>query len=205
MVSDDVVTTTQMKLVRAMFGLGNVSAHFIGWCYENTAKGWKPHRRNLAVVKEAILDGFIPMNMDRWWKKLKFWLWQDCPWNNIPRRDDFLLHCALCNPDVSPWIIELVLECFPRSASIPLPESNGCYPLHIACVAVSYVPLPFEFPNSRISIEMVAKCFRDAMLLKWNNQLPIHLDRLVTTLQLQSNVHYHHSFRFEGLCQGIII
>jgi hypothetical protein len=143
--------------------------------------------------------------MDRWWKKLKFWLWQDCPWNNIPRRDDFLLHCALFNPDVSPWIIELVLECFPRSASIPLPESNGCYPLHIACVAVSYVPLPFEFPNSRISIEMVAKCFRDAMLLKWNNQLPIHLDRLVTTLQLQSNVHYHHSFRFEGLCQGIII
>jgi hypothetical protein len=143
-VSDDVVTTTQMKLVRAMFGLGNVSGHFIGWCYENTAKGWKPHRRNFAVVKEAILDGFIPMNMDRWWKKLKFWLWQDCPWSNIPRRDDFLLHCALCNPDVSPWIIELLLECFPRSASIPLPGSSGCYPLHIACVTVAYDPLPFQ-------------------------------------------------------------
>ncbi|KAG7369217.1 ankyrin repeat domain protein [Nitzschia inconspicua] len=174
-VSDDVLTTTQMKLVRAMFGLGNVSGHFIGWCYENTVKGWKPHRRNFAVVKEAILDGFVPMNMDKWWRKLKFWLWQDCPWNNIPRRDEFLLHCALCNPEVSPWIIELLLECFPRSASIPLPGSNGCYPLHIACVTISYVPLPFEFPNNRNAIEMVAKCYRDAMLLKWNNQLPIHL------------------------------
>ncbi|KAG7348507.1 ankyrin repeat domain protein [Nitzschia inconspicua] len=174
-VSDDVVTTTQMKLVRSMFGLGNVSGHFIGWCYENTVKGWKPHRRNFAVVKEAILDGFVPMNMDKWWRKLKFWLWRDCPWNNIPRRDEFLLHCALCNPEVSPWIIELLLECFPRSASIPLPGSNGCYPLHIACVTITYVPLPFEFPNNRNAIEMVAKCYRDAMLLKWNNQLPIHL------------------------------
>lgn len=173
--SDDVVNTTQVKLVRAMFGLQNVSGHFIGWCYENTPRGWKPHRRNFAVVKEAIMDGFIPIQMDKWWKKLKVWLWQDCPWENIPRRDDYLLHCALCNPDVSPWIIELLLECFPRSATIALPGSNGCYPLHIACVTNKYAPLSFEFSNPRNVIEMVASVFHDAMLLKWNNQLPLHL------------------------------
>ena len=173
--SEEVATSMQIKMIRAQFGLGNISGHFISWCYESTRRGWKTHRSNFAVVKEAIMDGFIPTQMDKWWRKLKFWIWQDCPWENIPRRDDFLVHGALCNPDTSPWIIELLLECFPRSASIPIPQSNGCYPLHIACVTDRYIPLPFEFPNKRTVIEMTARAFRDAMLLKWNNVLPLHL------------------------------
>ena len=110
---------TKMKIARSLFRLGNVEGHFIGWAYEGGLDGdWKPHRRNFPMIKEAIMDGFVPKGMDKWWRKLKFWLWQDCPWNNIPRRADFLLHCALCNPKVSPWIVELILECFPRSAML---------------------------------------------------------------------------------------
>lgn len=172
---ENLLTTTRTKLVRSMFRLGNVEGHFIGWCYECDSDGvWKPHRTNFPMVKEAIIDGLIPRGMDKWWRKLKFWLWQDCPWDNIPRRADFLLHCALCNPKVSPWIVELIMECFPRSATIPLPNSDGCYPLHIACVTDTYIPLSFEFPNERNSIEMVAKAFREAILLKWNDTLPLH-------------------------------
>eukprot|EP00531_Pseudo-nitzschia_arenysensis_P017080 CAMPEP_0116156618 /NCGR_PEP_ID=MMETSP0329-20121206/22926_1 /TAXON_ID=697910 /ORGANISM="Pseudo-nitzschia arenysensis, Strain B593" /LENGTH=1184 /DNA_ID=CAMNT_0003653709 /DNA_START=69 /DNA_END=3623 /DNA_ORIENTATION=+ len=172
---ENLVTTTRTKLVRSLFRLGNVEGHFIGWCYECNSDGaWKPHRTNFPMAKEAIIDGLIPRGMDKWWRKLKFWLWQDCPWDNIPRRADYLLHCALCNPKVSPWIVELIMECFPRSATIPLPNSDGCYPLHIACVTDTYLPLAFEFPNKRNSIEMVAKAFREAILLKWNDTLPLH-------------------------------
>jgi hypothetical protein len=173
--SEEVATSTQMKMVRAMFGLGSVSGHFIAWCYENTRRGWKTHRSHFAVVKEAIMDGFVPSAMDKWWRTLKFWIWQDCPWDKVPHRDEFLLHGALCNRDTSPWIIDLLLECFPRSASIPLPQSDGCYPLHIACVTDRYASLPWEFPNKRTAIEMAAKAFPDACLLKWRNKLPLHL------------------------------
>ncbi len=172
---ENLITTTRTKLVRSLFRLGNVEGHFIGWCYECDAKGvWVPHRSNFPMVKEAIIDGLIPRGMDKWWRKLKFWLWQDCPWHNIPRRADFLLHCALCNPKVSPWIVELIMECFPRSVTIPLPNSDGCYPLHIACVTDTYIPLSFEFPNRRNVVEMVAKGFRESILLKWNDTLPLH-------------------------------
>ena len=172
---ENLITITRTKLVRSQFRLGNVEGHFIGWCYETDSKGnWKPHRTNFPMVKEAIIDGFVPKGMDKWWRKLKFWLWQDCPWDNIPRRADFLLHCALCNSKVSPWIVELILECFPRSATIPLPNSDGCYPLHIACITDTYIPLAFEFPNRRSVIEMVGKAFRESILLKWNDTLPLH-------------------------------
>ena len=172
---ENLETMTKMKIARSLFRLGNVEGHFIGWAYEGGLDGdWKPHRRNFPMIKEAIMDGFVPKGMDKWWRKLKFWLWQDCPWNNIPRRADFLLHCALCNPKVSPWIVELILECFPRSAMIPLPNSGNCYPLHIACVTDTYIPLTFEFPNKRNVIEMVSKAFHEPILLKWNNRLPLH-------------------------------
>eukprot|EP00536_Pseudo-nitzschia_multiseries_P018084 jgi/Psemu1/315454/fgenesh1_kg.2134_\ len=120
------------------------------------------------------MDGFIPNGMSKWWTQLKFWLWQDCPWDNIPRRADFLLHCALCNPQVSPWIVELILECFPRSATIPLPNSGGCYPLHIACITDTYTPLPFEFSNKRSVIELISNAFHEAILVKWMDRLPLH-------------------------------
>lgn len=175
--SEEVALAAQIKMIRAMFGLGPVSAHFIAWAYENTRRGWKTHRSNFGVLKEAIMDGFITSAMDKWWRKLKFWIWSDCPWKSppIPRRDDFLLHGALCNPDTSPWIINLIVECFPRSASIPLPGSNGCYPLHIACVTKRYLPLPFEFANKKSVIGMIMKAYPDAALLKWENRLPLHL------------------------------
>mmetsp|Transcript_12568 Transcript_12568/g.29433 ORF Transcript_12568/g.29433 Transcript_12568/m.29433 type:complete len:1011 (-) Transcript_12568:97-3129(-) len=169
------VSMIETKMVRNLFGVGNVEGHFIGWCYEmDSTDSWRPHRRNFAMVKEAIMDGFVPNGMNKWWTKLKFWLWQDCPWDNIPRRADFLLHCALCNPKVSPWIVELILECFPRSAAIPLPNSDGCYPLHIACITETYSPLPFEFPNKRSVIELVSIAFHEAILMKWKDRLPLH-------------------------------
>jgi hypothetical protein len=170
----NIIAANKTKIARSTFGVGNVTGHFIGWCYEKSHGTWKPHRTNFAVVKEAIMDGFIPINMDKWWRKLKVWLWLDCPWDNIPRRDDFLLHCALCNPNVTPWIVELILECFPRSTQIPIPDTSGCYPLHIACSTDTYIPLSFEFLNKRNVIEMVAKVFHDAILLKYNNLLPLH-------------------------------
>ena len=173
--SDQVINSMQMKMVRGMFGLGNVSGHFIAWSYERTRRGWKTHRTNFAVIKDAIMDGFVPIKMDGWWRKLKFWIWQDCLWDNIPRRDDFLLHGALCNPETSPWIIELLLEVFPRSSSIPLPESEGCYPLHIACVTDRYIQLPFEFSNKRTTLELIARAFPEAMMLKWKSKLPLNL------------------------------
>jgi hypothetical protein len=126
------------------------------------------------MVKNAIIDGFIPKGMHKWWGKLQFWLWQDCPWENIPRRADFLLHCALCNPKVSPWIVELILELFPRAATLQLPNSGGCFPLHIACATDTYIPLAFEYPNKRSVIEMMAKAFHNSILMKWNNTLPLH-------------------------------
>ena len=172
---ENLMRITRTKMCRTLFRLGNVEGHFIGWCYESDGRGvWKAHRHNFPMVKEAIIDGFVPRKMDKWWSKLKFWLWQDCPWDIIPRRADFLLHCALCNPKVSPWIVELILECFPRSATIPLPHSGGCYPLHIACITDTYAPLPFEFANKRSVIEMVAKSYREAILVKWNDTLPLH-------------------------------
>lgn len=174
-VMEDVVSITQMKMVRAKFGLGNVAGHFIAWGYENTEKGWKTHRRNFAVIKTAIMDGFIPAAMDKWWRKLKFWIWHDCPWKEIPRRDEFLLHGAVCNPDVSPWIVALLVECFPRSTSIPLPKSDGCYPLHIACSTARYISLSWEFPNRRTTIELVSRTYPDAILRRWKAQLPLHL------------------------------
>ena len=171
----NISAATEMKYARSIFGLGNVAGHFIGWCYKNTNGAWKTHRTNFAVVKEAIIDGFVPISMHVWWQKLKIWLWLDCPRrDDIPRRDDYLLHCALCNSNVSPWIVELILECFPRSAHLPLPDSNGCYPLHIACSTDAYTPLPFEFQNKRNVIEMVAKVFHDAILLKYKDRLPLH-------------------------------
>lgn len=174
--TQEVALTTQIKMIRALFGLGNVSGHFIGWAYENTRRGWKTHRSNFGVLKEAIMDGLIPPSMDSWWRKLKYWIWQDCPWESpaIPRRDEFLLHAAICSANTTPWIVDLLLECFPRSASIPLPNSDGCYPLHIACVTDRYVPLSFEFPNKRTIIEMISKAFPDAILRKWKRRLPLH-------------------------------
>jgi len=172
---DNLISMTIAKMTRTLFGLGRVQGHFIGWGYtRDKEKVWKVHRNNFPMLKEAIMDGFVPAGMDKWWRKLQVWLWHECPWNNIPRRTDFLLHCALCNPKVSPWIIELILECFPRSATLPLPGTSGCYPLHIACITDTYVPLPFEFANKRSVLEMVSKVYDESILLKWENTLPLH-------------------------------
>ena len=175
--SQQVTVSAQVRVIRNTFGLGPISGHFITWAYENTRRGWKTHRSNFGVLKEAIMDGFIASSMDEWWRSLKFFIWSDCRWESptIPHRDDFLLHGALSNPDTSPWIINLILECFPRSASIPLPGSEGCFPLHIACVTDRYIPLPFEFANEKTVIGMIMKAYPDAALLKWRGRLPLHL------------------------------
>jgi hypothetical protein len=175
--SEEVMLTAQIKAIRTMFGVGTISGHFLMWAYESTRRGWKTHRSHFGVLKEAIMDGFIAsVAMDEWWRKLKVLIWSDCPWGStVPRRDDYLLHGALCNPDTSPWIINLIVECFPRSASIPLPDSEGCYPLHIACVTDKYVPLSFEFPNKNSVIGMLVKAYPDGTLLKWRGRLPLHL------------------------------
>jgi hypothetical protein len=175
--SEEVALTAQIRVIRSTFGLGPISGHFVAWAYENTRRGWKTHRSNFGVLKEAIMDGFIASTMDEWWRKLKVLIWSDCPWESttIPHRDDFLLHAALCNPDTSPWIVNLIVECFPRSASIPLPGSEGCYPLHIACITDRYLPQPFEFANKKTVIGMIMQAYPDAALLKWRGRLPLHL------------------------------
>ena len=175
--SQQVTVSAQVRVIRTTFGLGPISGHFIAWAYENTRQGWKTHRSNFGVLKEAIMDGFIASSMDEWWRTLKFFIWSECRWlsSKIPHRDDFLLHGALSNPDTSPWIINLILECFPRSASIPLPGSEGCFPLHIACVTDRYIPLPFEYANEKTVIGMIMKAYPDAALLKWRGRLPLHL------------------------------
>jgi hypothetical protein len=35
--------------------------------------------------------------------------------------------------------------------------------------------------------EMISKSFRNAMLLKWNNQLPIHLEISAASIKTQNN------------------
>ena len=173
--SEDVSNLMLTKAVRVSYEIGNVSAHFITWSYDKKRIGWKTHRSNLATIKEAIMDGFVPILLDKWWRKLKIWIWHDCTWDNIPRRDEFLLHAALSNPDTPVWVANLIIECFPRSASIPIPRSGGKFPLHIACETDKYVHLPFEFKHSRTVIDLTLHAYPDAVLMKWDDQLPIHL------------------------------
>ncbi|CAJ1961689.1 unnamed protein product [Cylindrotheca closterium] len=173
-VLENVLAITQMKMVRSMYGLGNVAGHFIAWSYVNTENGWKTHPRNFAAIKMSIMDAFISTSMDKWWRKLKFWIWHDCPWDSIPRRDVYLLHGAVCNSDTSPWIIAMIVECFPKSASLSLPGTD-CYPLHIACMTDRYIAMPWEFPNKRTSIELIARAYPEAICKKWKGQYPIHL------------------------------
>ncbi|KAL3936135.1 MAG: hypothetical protein SGBAC_008480, partial [Bacillariaceae sp.] len=173
-VLENVLAMTQMKMIRSMHGLGNVGGHFIAWGYMRKGIGWKTHPKHFAAIKMSIMDGFISTSMDKWWRKLKFWIWHDCPWHHIPRKDVYLLHAAVSNADTSPWIIAMLVECFPRSASIPLPDTD-CYPLHIACMADRYIAIPWEFPNKRTSIEHIARAFPDAIFKKWEGQYPIHL------------------------------
>jgi hypothetical protein len=173
--TEDVANVMQFKAIRTSYEIGNVSAHFITWSYDKKRIGWKTHRSNLSTIKEAIMDGFVPILLDKWWRKLKIWIWHDCTWDSIPRRDEFLLHAALSNPDAPVWVVNLILECFPRSASIPIPRSGGKFPLHIACETDKYVHLPFEFKHTKTVIELTLHAYPDAILMKWDNQLPIHL------------------------------
>lgn len=178
--SDQVIEATLNKILTSRFSTGRVSSHFVAFCYEKTRRGWKTHRFHMANVKEAIMDGFIPTNLDVWWRKLKIWIWHDCSWDSIPRRDDFLLHAALCNRDSPVQVIALILECFPRSASIPLPDVGGdlggtCFPLHIACCTDQYLKLPFEVAHDRSVMDMLVEAYPDAVLMKWNRMLPLHL------------------------------
>ena len=172
--SEHVKTSVRLKHIRTMFGIGNVSAHFMLFAYKERRLGWKTHRSNLALIKEAILDGFISIGLDQWWRKMKFWIWKDCKLSGLPQREEYLLHAALSNMDVPPWIVAMLLECFPRSSSLPVP-STSMYPLHLACQTSEYVYLPFEFHHPKTTLQLVLESYPDAAKLEWNNRLPLHL------------------------------
>jgi hypothetical protein len=175
-VSEHVKTTMQLKQIRSMFGIGNVSAHFILWSYKERRLGWKTHRSNLALIKEAVIDGFISIGLDSWWRKMKFMIWHDNKLDNLPNRDEYLLHAALSNSDVPPWVVAILLECFPRSSSLPLPGTNGeKYPLHLACETSRYVYLSFEFQHPKTTLELVLDTYPEAAKLLWNGRLPLFI------------------------------
>eukprot|EP00980_Cylindrotheca_fusiformis_P018037 scaffold5768_cov128-Cylindrotheca_fusiformis.AAC.3 len=155
-------------------GVGPVSKHYLSLAYVQTAQGWEPFPAAIKLLRQSIVRGRIATELQSWWEALKVKIWSYSSATQLPKTQKYLLHAALYNPDTPPLIIQLLLELFPQSASIPVPQSET-YPLHIAAGTIKYHPQRFEIPFSTNSLHLVLLAFDDAAYMFSNGRLPIHI------------------------------
>jgi hypothetical protein len=155
-------------------GVGPISKHYLSLAYIQTSKGWKPFPAAIKLLKESIVNARIARELQSWWETLKVMIWDYPSVTQLPKTERYLLHAALYNPDTPPLIIQLLLELFPESASIPVPQSES-YPLHIAAGTTNYQPQPFEIPFSTNGLHLVLLAYDDAAYMFSCGRLPIHI------------------------------
>lgn len=155
-------------------GVGPVSKHYLSLAYVQTSKGWEPFPAAIKLLRQSIVKGRIAREIQSWWEALKVMIWNYPSATQLPKTERYLLHAALYNPDTPPLIIQILLELFPESSSLPIPQSET-YPLHIAAGTLQYQPQPFEIPFSTNSLHLVLLAFDDAAYMFSHGRLPIHI------------------------------
>jgi hypothetical protein len=170
----DAILGKALHRKRSFEGVGPISKHYLSLAYIQTSKGWKPFPAAIKLLKESIVKARIPKELQSWWETLKVMIWDYPSVNQLPKTERYLLHAALYNPDTPPLIIQLLLELFPESASIPVPQSES-HPLHIAAGTTNYQPQPFEIPFSTNSLHLVLLAYDDAAYMFSRGRLPIHI------------------------------
>jgi hypothetical protein len=156
--------------------VGKVASHYLTWCYARNGLGWQIRPDNIKILRAAVIEAAISMPLERWWEDMKSLIRECFPGQkgSIPDSDSFLLHAALYNPDTPPLVIELLLELFPDSASLPLPGTNN-YPLHIAAGTNAYHPQAFEIASSMDAIRLTLMAYSTAARATSHGRLPIHV------------------------------
>jgi hypothetical protein len=157
-------------------GVGKVASHYLTWCYARGRFGWQIRPENIKILREAVIEGSIPMPLERWWEDMKCLIRECFPGQkgSIPESDAFLLHAALYNPDTPPLVIELLLELFPDSAALTLPGTQH-YPLHIVAGTNAYNPQAFEIASSMDAMQLTLMTYNTAVRATSHGRLPIHI------------------------------
>ena len=174
-ISGKYLTVTPTKSLN-LEGVGPVALHYLTWCYAQGQDGWQIRPENLKVLRDAVMEAYVSKPLERWWEKLKSLIRETFPGEkgSIPDGDEYLLHLALYNPDTPPLIIELLLELFPTSATMPVPGTLN-YPLHVAAGTTSYHPQPFEIQNNTSALQLTLMAYKSAVSLKASGRLPLHI------------------------------
>ncbi|CAJ1953751.1 unnamed protein product [Cylindrotheca closterium] len=152
---------------RELTDAGIVASNFIHWFYNYQGEsGWYASTKRMALAQTAIATSAIPREMHGFWQKALTLIWNESSSGlGLHKRDDqFLLHCAVSNPDVPPLAIEILLMTMPNTVSIPLPGTS-IYPVHIAASTPAYVPQSFETSISNTSLEFVSQMTPRSILI----------------------------------------
>ena len=178
--------SSRKKPARDGTGMGAVAAHFISWYYVQERSKRVPNLENTETLRMALVAasspsafGELPVEFSRWWDEMKALIRSSCsklsPWDGkIPiDNDKFLLHAAVSNPDTPPQVIQLLLERYPDSASLPVPGTSSL-PLHIAAHTGEYTSRIFETVECG-SLELVYKAFPKASNMEADGCLPLQL------------------------------
>ena len=157
-------------------GVGKVASHYLTWCYARSGLGWQTRPENIKILRDAVIEGSIPMPLERWWEDMKSLIRECFPGQkgSIPDSDAFLLHSALYNLDTPPLVIELLLELFPDSAALPLPGTQH-YPLHITAGTNAYHPQDFEITSFMDAMQLTLLAYDTAVRATSHGRLPIHV------------------------------
>eukprot|EP00934_Nitzschia_sp_Nitz4_P000677 Nitzschia sp. Nitz4//scaffold147_size54853//40061//42547//NITZ4_006625-RA/size54853-processed-gene-0.27-mRNA-1//-1//CDS//3329536717//677//frame0 len=164
-------------------GAGIVAQLVMGLCYQQEGDEHVLNTKNVRLLRKAIANGEVPAPLQGWVRHLKLRIWKSYDKHNagkmivhLPREDRYLLHAALSIPGVPPIVIELLLELFPKSVSIPAPGTDQ-YPIHLAAECKStYKPRSFERPLSLgTPLELLAQALPASTQWIYKNQTPLQI------------------------------
>lgn len=153
---------------------GLISTHYLRWAYFPLPNGWHLNPKNVRMLRDSVVNGYVVESLKPWWKKLQTLIWQGIPSGLVPQEGEYLLHAALYGADTPPLVIELILSIFPQSAAKPIPGTET-YPLHIAAGTMAYHPQDFEIEYSMDNLTLTLNAFRSAVRLCVDGRLPIHM------------------------------
>jgi hypothetical protein len=145
--------------------MGLISALFISGCFgsfRNTGE-WNPSPVFCTAFQDSVQDGVLNNDVlvfQDWWRKIEF-LIGFCTGDNPEEvSEEYLLHAALCNSDVPPAVIRLLLSLYPKSLSLSDPKL-GVPPMYLASTVreYRYIPRQYELEmegNNKSGLEMIA-------------------------------------------------
>jgi len=188
-----------VRKVRDETGMGLVAAQFVSGCFVHDfgSKEWKVNAKMLASLERSAREGKLVEDdkvFVEWWKKIEYLISfcgsgpSDVQHLNAAKKREFLLHTALCNSDIPPKVIRLLVALYPDSVLLKHPTSTAL-PIHLAAKMQVYIPRNYEYlvytqggdgasnggELTETAIAMLIEAKPDTANYRHKRRLPLHI------------------------------